>query len=222
MEKKLGLSLDKNLSLFKEIFSKDSVLRYKKIGTKLGFSCAIVYFDGMVNTEIINESVVKPLILAENKDENEHHRGIKKIHEDGKPHLVKRLIEQSRGKERNEALKESDPSKTAEFCPCRRDVTVQIGKLRKPFQNEKTTDHVGQNVDHVDIGIEKKNQSDQKIAEIHGNAPFFFYFFFLRAAFSAFAAWSRAAAFSKKSKGVLNFLSSRSGMSSSPSRQIHI
>ncbi len=68
MEKKLGLNLDENLEILKDIFSKDSVLRYKKIGTKLGFGCAILYFDGMVNTEIINQAIVRPLVLAENKN----------------------------------------------------------------------------------------------------------------------------------------------------------
>lgn len=68
MEKKLGLSLDENLEIVKNIFLKDSVLRYKKIGTKLGFSCAIIYFDGMVNVEIINQAIVRPLVLAENKN----------------------------------------------------------------------------------------------------------------------------------------------------------
>lgn len=65
MEKELGFNLDENLETIKNIFSNDSVLRYKKVGTKLGFSCAVLYFDGMVNTEIINQSVVRPLVLAE-------------------------------------------------------------------------------------------------------------------------------------------------------------
>ena len=64
MDERLGFEIDKNLEIIKNIFSKDSVLRYKKIGTRMGFTCAVAYFDGMVNTEIINQAVVRPLVLA--------------------------------------------------------------------------------------------------------------------------------------------------------------
>lgn len=62
----LGTNIDKNLQLIKDIFSKDTVLRNKRIGTGLGFSCVVLYFDGMVNVELINQAIVRPLVLAKN------------------------------------------------------------------------------------------------------------------------------------------------------------
>lgn len=60
----LSKNIDENLKLIQNIFSKDSVLRSKKIGAKTGFSCVIMYFDGMVNTETINQAIVRPLLVA--------------------------------------------------------------------------------------------------------------------------------------------------------------
>ena len=44
---KLTFDVESNLDIIRKIFLKDSVIRYKKIGTSLGFCCAVVFFDGM-------------------------------------------------------------------------------------------------------------------------------------------------------------------------------
>lgn len=64
---KLTKSLSENMTLFRGIFKKDSVLRSREIRAKSGFSVGIFYFDGMVNNQIINESVVRPIVLCESE-----------------------------------------------------------------------------------------------------------------------------------------------------------
>ena len=62
----LSLSLDENMLLFRNIFSKESVLRFKKIKVRDNWQCdcAIFYLDGMVNVELLNESIVRPLLTV--------------------------------------------------------------------------------------------------------------------------------------------------------------
>lgn len=60
----LTSNIDENLQLIQNIFSKDSVLRSKKIGAGAGFCCILIYFDGMVNIETVNQAVVRPLLVA--------------------------------------------------------------------------------------------------------------------------------------------------------------
>lgn len=61
--------LDTNIAFFKEIFKKDSVLRLKRVSGSGAYNCrcALFYVDGMVNSELLNESVVKPLLLVQNE-----------------------------------------------------------------------------------------------------------------------------------------------------------
>ncbi len=61
--------LSDNIKLIKDLFSGDSILRQRKINFS-GISASIFYFDGMVNVELINESIVKPLVMAENLTED--------------------------------------------------------------------------------------------------------------------------------------------------------
>lgn len=63
----LNLSLNENLQLIKNIFKKDDVLRLKKISA-MGYRYALIYMDGMVNTLLLNESVVKPLVTIKPED----------------------------------------------------------------------------------------------------------------------------------------------------------
>ena len=58
--------LKRDLSLFKEILGRDSVLKTKEIrvSNEENFDCAIVYLDGMVDSMQLNESVIKPLITV--------------------------------------------------------------------------------------------------------------------------------------------------------------
>ncbi len=63
----LSKKLDENIQLFKSIFSKDSVLRFKRISVRgvCSYDCALFYMDGMVNVELLNESIVRPLLMVE-------------------------------------------------------------------------------------------------------------------------------------------------------------
>lgn len=65
--------LDTNIAFFKEIFKKDSVLRLKRVSESGAYNCrcALFYVDGMVNSELLNESVVKPLLLVQNERADE-------------------------------------------------------------------------------------------------------------------------------------------------------
>ncbi|MBQ9965337.1 MAG: spore germination protein [Clostridia bacterium] len=58
-------NLDENIKIIKEIFKKDSTLRIRRIKLKDNVNeCAIIYIDGMINNEVLNDSVVRPLITA--------------------------------------------------------------------------------------------------------------------------------------------------------------
>lgn len=64
-----GKSLEENIAFFNGIFKKDSVLRQKKITVHgvYNYGCALFYMDGMVDSELITESIVKPLLLVQNE-----------------------------------------------------------------------------------------------------------------------------------------------------------
>ena len=57
--------LDKDIKLIKNIFKKEATLRMKKINARAeNTACAAFYLDGMASTQLVNESVVKPLLLV--------------------------------------------------------------------------------------------------------------------------------------------------------------
>lgn len=59
----LSQNLEDNINLFKKIFKNDSVLRIKKLYSRgLSRSCAIIYMDGMVDSEQLNDAVIRPLL----------------------------------------------------------------------------------------------------------------------------------------------------------------
>ena len=62
----LGVSgeLARDIAVFKQIFSKDSVLRIREFhcGGDVDADCAALYFDGMVDASIINEAVIQPMV----------------------------------------------------------------------------------------------------------------------------------------------------------------
>lgn len=66
----LSGSLKKDIALFKDIFKKDSVLRTKeiKVRNQNKFDCHLIYMDGMVDSEQVNDAVIEPLLTnaAEN------------------------------------------------------------------------------------------------------------------------------------------------------------
>ena len=66
-EKYFFSTLSKNVELIEELFSGDCILR-KRPFSFCGVDACLFYFDGMVNVELINESVLKPLCGAEKVD----------------------------------------------------------------------------------------------------------------------------------------------------------
>ena len=63
----LSENLSENLLLFRNVFKKDASFRIKEIRTRknVPFDCALLYLDGMVNSEQLNESVIKPILTVE-------------------------------------------------------------------------------------------------------------------------------------------------------------
>ncbi len=58
--------LKKDIEFFKEIFKKDVILRVKEISANNGIpiECALVYMDGMTDSDQINEAIIRPLITV--------------------------------------------------------------------------------------------------------------------------------------------------------------
>lgn len=67
---KLSKCLEENINLFNKIFEKDAAFRMRKINVsgEEQFSCIVMFADGMVDSQIVNESIIKSLI--ENKVKN--------------------------------------------------------------------------------------------------------------------------------------------------------
>ena len=55
--------MDDNIKTIKTIFESDSTLRQRPI-TFCGHEACLFYFDGMVNVELVNESIIKPLVRS--------------------------------------------------------------------------------------------------------------------------------------------------------------
>lgn len=61
----LSGNLEQDIALFKEIFKKDVILRVKRINSsKIPLKCALVYMDGMVDTEQVNDAIIEPILTA--------------------------------------------------------------------------------------------------------------------------------------------------------------
>lgn len=58
----LSGDLDRNILLFKDIFSRDAVLRMREVSLGGRYRCCLIYMDGMVNSTQIGETVVEALI----------------------------------------------------------------------------------------------------------------------------------------------------------------
>lgn len=59
-----GKSLGNNIALFKDIFKNDETLIVREFSNKWleAAKCCIIYVDGMVNIEIINENILQPIL----------------------------------------------------------------------------------------------------------------------------------------------------------------
>lgn len=68
--KVLSDDLEANKALFKQIFQKDAVFRIRDVISENStpFKCCVMFMDGMVNTSIINESIIRPLIITDAKN----------------------------------------------------------------------------------------------------------------------------------------------------------
>ncbi len=58
-----GKKLSDNINLIQKIFESDIILRKREFSFS-GVSACLFYFDGMVNVELINESIIKPLVRS--------------------------------------------------------------------------------------------------------------------------------------------------------------
>lgn len=65
--------LEDDIALFKEIFKKDVILRVKKIKARnrVPLDCALVYMDGMVDSEQLNDAVIKPLLVSSPQNDSQ-------------------------------------------------------------------------------------------------------------------------------------------------------
>ena len=65
--KGLDKSLDSNISLFKNIFKNDETLIIREFQNKRlrAAQCCIIYIDGMVNIEIVNENIIQPVLRSD-------------------------------------------------------------------------------------------------------------------------------------------------------------
>src|SRR5690554_1208138 len=60
---KLSKSLEKNIQLFQSIFHNDDTLILRNFENQNSdVKCCIFYIDGMVDNEIVNESIIQPVI----------------------------------------------------------------------------------------------------------------------------------------------------------------
>ena len=66
--------LEKDISTFQNIFKKDATFRVKRIKTVSDnpFECGIIYLDGMVDSEQLNDAVIEPILerTSENLTDN--------------------------------------------------------------------------------------------------------------------------------------------------------
>lgn len=61
----LSGNLKQDVLFFKEIFKKDAILRIKniRVSNRNHFDCALIYMDGMVDSNQLNEAVIRPLLI---------------------------------------------------------------------------------------------------------------------------------------------------------------
>ncbi len=64
--KKLDLELENKINYFKDLFKKDATFRLRKlkVDRNENFKCALIFFDGMVDTEKLNNGLIRPLLTT--------------------------------------------------------------------------------------------------------------------------------------------------------------
>ena len=58
----LSGNYDADLKLFQDIFQRDATFRVREFRSGMGNRCALLYLDGMVNTQLMNLSIVRPVM----------------------------------------------------------------------------------------------------------------------------------------------------------------
>ena len=66
--RRISGNYDEDLELFREIFRCDATFRVRDFTAGTGGRCALLYLDGMVNTQLMNLSIVRPMMLAERRE----------------------------------------------------------------------------------------------------------------------------------------------------------
>lgn len=69
-DKNFRINLNENTEIIEEIFKGDSILRKREFSFNSVNAC-LFYFDGMVNVELINESIIKPLVKTKTEITNQ-------------------------------------------------------------------------------------------------------------------------------------------------------
>ena len=64
--RRISGKLEENIRLLDALFQYDATLRSKRIRVRgvQEYDCAVYYFDGMVNAELLNDSIIKPLLMV--------------------------------------------------------------------------------------------------------------------------------------------------------------
>lgn len=63
----LSGNIEKDIALFKEIFKKDAAFRVKRINSDI--KCAVIYMDGMVDSEQLNDAVISAVLTNSTPNE---------------------------------------------------------------------------------------------------------------------------------------------------------
>ncbi len=60
----LPINLDEKINYFKNLYKKDATFRLRELDAKrnVDFKCALIFFDGMVDTEKLNNGLIRPIL----------------------------------------------------------------------------------------------------------------------------------------------------------------
>lgn len=66
-KKQLNKSLEKNITMFKDIFANDNTIIFRKLETLKpnSINCCLIFVDGMIDKEIVNENILLPIMKNE-------------------------------------------------------------------------------------------------------------------------------------------------------------
>lgn len=80
----LKKSLDENITLLKKVFSDDDTIRYRQISSQGNNSLrfCLIFVNGMVNNEMVNKNIIKPLMKSSLKEKFSNNKDLEKILED--------------------------------------------------------------------------------------------------------------------------------------------